>query len=182
MGLTGAGCKIVQLSLDKTKEVCNNIDGSCPSKACLSTRYAEFEDLETVFGMYMAALSDIKEYVQKPNPDKCRNVVYHSWAAAPCVLVEKDGEIAGFAGLSTATPEYSDEPFLREYMFYIKPEHRSAKIARYLSECVKEVAKKFNLTLMMSHMVSGHDVAKKDKFLKRWGYDVVSLQVRYNHG
>lgn len=172
----------MQLSLDNPPELVNNIDGTCPSKACLSTRYAEFEDLETVFGMYMQALQEIKEYVAKPNLDKCRKVVYHSWSQAPCVLVEKDNEIVGFAGLSTATPEHSDTPFLREYMFFIKPEHRSAKIARFLSESVKAVADKFKLPLSMSHMVFDHDVAKKDKFLKRWGYDVVSLQVRYNYG
>ena len=168
--------------LETTDEVCNNAKGTSPSKACLlSTRYAEFEDLETVFGMYMAALSDIKEYVAAPNPDKCRKVVYNSWSQAPCVLVEKSGEIVGFAGLATATPEHSDTPFIREYMFYIKPEHRSAKNARFLSESVKAVADKFKLPLSMSHMVLGHDVAKKDKFLKRWGYDVVSLQVRYKY-
>ena len=173
----------MQLSLDKTELICNNVHGTCPPQAaCLSTRYADFDDLETVLGMYMQALTEIKEYVATPNPDKCRNVVYRAWSCAPCVLVEQDNEIVGFAGLSTATPEHSDVPFLREYMFFIKPENRSTKLARYLSEAVKAVADKFKLPLSMSHMVFDHDVSKKDKFLKRWGYDVVSLQVRYNHG
>lgn len=168
--------------LDTDTNICNNANGTCPPQvACLSTRYADFDDLETVLEMYMTALAEIKEYVAPPNPDKCRNVVYHSWASAPCVLIENDNKIIGFAGLATATPEHSDTPYLREYMFFIKPENRSAKNARFLSESVKAVADKFKILLSMSHMVLGHDVAKKDKFLKRWGYDVVSLQVRYNY-
>jgi len=166
--------------LETTTEICHTPKGTCPPQAaCWSIRYAEFDDLETVLEMYMTALAEIKENVCKPNPEKCRNTVYFSWAQAPCILLEKAGQIVGFAGLKTVIPEYSDEPVLREYMWFIKPKHRSYKALKLISDSCQAVSDKFKIPLFMSHMVFDMDIPMKDKVLKRWGYKTSTIEVNY---
>lgn len=148
----------------------------------MRTRNADESDLSTVYKLYMAALQEIKEYVLQPDAEKCAGVVARAFYSAPCVLIELNGEIIGFAGLQRVTPAYSNEKHLEEYMFYIKPEHRSLKAAKALSDGAKAVANEQQLPLYMRHMVKTSDVSNKEKFLRRWGYRPDALLVRYEGG
>lgn len=166
--------------LEPVLEVCNNTDGTCPPQAaCLSTRFAEFDDLETVLEMYMTALEEIKDNVCRPDPDACRKVVYFSWSQAPCIILEKAGQIIGFAGLKTMIPEYSKEVILREYMWFINGEHRSYKALKMISDACQDVSRKFKLPLFMSHMIFDMDVPMKERVLKKWGYKPMTIEVKY---
>lgn len=145
----------------------------------ITTRYADESDLAEVLAMYLAALDEIKDYVEPVDPDRCARTVLLSWAKAPCVLMEKLGKIIGFAGLRTALPAHSVQPILTEYMFFIKPEFRSTEAAKTLSDAVKAVADKFHMNLRMTHMVFDRPLAAKEKFLRAWGYDIMAFSVLY---
>lgn len=128
----------------------------------------------------MAALEEIKsETVLKISPEKCAKTVLYSWAQAPCVILERAGQIIGFAGLRTFIPAHTDDPALTEYMFYIEPESRSMKAARALSDAVKAVSDKFKIPLMFTHYLNGSTVENKEKFLRRWGYKPYAVQCYY---
>lgn len=145
----------------------------------MKTRYAMREDLPEVLEMYLAGLEEIKESIVPINAQKCADVVLGSWLRAPCILLEKNNEIIGFAGLCSYLPAYSDAVVLREYLFYIKPGMRGVKAAKALSDAAQAAADELKLPLFMSHMVFDLSVPLKEKFLKKWGYDVISLEVRY---
>ncbi len=145
----------------------------------ISTRYAMREDLAEVLDMYISALNEIQDYIEPISVEKCADVVLKNWIKAPCVLLEKAGQNIGFAGFASAIPEYSDSVTMREYMFYIKPEHRSIKAAKLMSDKAKEAADECGVPLYMSHMVFEHDVKTKVSFLKRWGYKIMSIGVKY---
>ena len=145
----------------------------------LLSRYATESDLAAVLGLYMAALAEIQDYIERPDIERCADTVFSSWLTAPCVVIERAGEIIGFAGLRTWRPGYTLQTVLTEYMFYVKPEHRSIKAAKMLSDSVKAVADKFKLPLRMTHMVFDTPLAVKEKFLQRWGYRIDALAVTY---
>lgn len=145
----------------------------------MKTRYAELEDLPEVAAMYLTGLKEIGDLALKPNPEKCMDEVINSAAHAPCILLAKDREICGFAGLKTVIPSYTDQAILREYMFYIKPEHRSLKAAKILSDAAQAVSKKFNLPLRMGHIALGKNVHKRAKLLEAWGYKILTIGVSY---
>lgn len=149
------------------------------SLPALSTHYAMREDLAEVLYMYLNSLTEIQDYIEPISEKKCADVVLKNWLNAPCVLLKKAGEIIGFAGFSSTIPEYSDSVTMREYMFYIKPEHRSVRAAKLLSDKAKEAADECKTPLYMSHMVFEHDVQTKVKFLKRWGYKILSIGVKH---
>lgn len=143
------------------------------------TRYAMREDLAEVLDMYITALNEIQDYIEPISVQKCAALVFKNWLGAPCILLEKAGEKIGFAGFASAIPQYSDATIMQEYMFYIKPEHRSLKAAKLMSDKAQEAADECGVPLYMSHMIFEHDTQKKETFLKRWGYKVLSIGVRY---
>lgn len=145
----------------------------------ITTRYAMREDLAEVLGMYIEALNEIQDYIEPISVKKCADLVLKNWLLAPCVLLEKAGEKIGFAGFSSSIPEYSEAQVMREYMFYIKPEHRSLKAAKLMSDKAKEAADECGVPLYMSHMVFEHETDKKINFLKRWGYKIINIGVKY---
>ena len=158
----------------------DNTTGTGPDdKACVSVRYADEKDLPQVLAMYLDALKEINDQNIRPNPVKCARQVVDSYNRAPCVLLEKQGDIIGFAGLDTNIPIYSDDAYISEYMFYVKPGNRSIKMAKMLSDAVQAVADKFKLPLYFSHILYGLGVDHKEKFLKRWGYKPLAVNCVY---
>lgn len=145
----------------------------------ITTRYAMREDLAEVLEMYISALNEIQEYIEPINEQKCAEFVLLNWIKAPCILLEKAGSIIGFAGMKSEIPAYSDSVIMSEYMFYINPEHRSIQAAKTMSEAAKSAAKECGVSLYMTHMVFEHDVNTKAKFLKRWGYKILSIGVKW---
>jgi hypothetical protein len=116
------------------------------------TRYAEFEELPLVFAMYVEALEEIGEKVVE---QKALDMVVKCWSKAPCILLEKDGEIVGFSGLNTMDIPYNDMVVLRDYMFYIQPAHRGIRSWRTLCKAVKDVADNFKIPFVGEHLLTG---------------------------
>lgn len=142
-------------------------------------RYADENDLSTVLKLYMAALSEIQDQILPISPEKCAKTVLFAWSQAPCILIEKAGQIVGFAGLKTARPDHSDHDIITEYMFYIQPEHRSLGLAKKLSDAAQAVADRFKLPLYFTHYLHGKSVEHKGKFLNRWGYKPYAVSCTY---
>lgn len=129
--------------------------------------------------MYLAALHEIEGEKYKLNIEKCVRLVWESFVKAPCILLEKAGDIIGFAGLRTGVFDFCDDAYISEYMFYIKPKHRSAKTAHILSNAAKDVANKFNMPLYFTHFIDQNHTESRLKFLKRWGYKPVAINCIY---
>lgn len=131
----------------------------------LSHRYAEKDDLPEVYVLYLQSLKELDE---KYDEKKALDFMLSCWAKAPCVLLLKEREIIGFAGLNTYTPAYNDEVYLREYMFYIRPEFRGVKSWRSLGKAVQETADKFKLTFIGEHRLTG-DIKHHQRLIRMAG-------------
>lgn len=163
--------------LDLEHKQSYNDTGTGPD-ACALVRYATDKDLPHVLEMYMQAVLEV--YPQTIlNKTRCVNTIIDGYNRAPCVLLEKNGQILGFAGLTLGTEDFSDENFIQEYMFYIKKQFRSMKLARMLSDGVKDVAHKFGLNMRFSKTINGSTAEKREGFLKRWGYKPYNIGVIY---
>ena len=167
------------LAIKQDMDIMTNEELASSDLPVIITRYAMREDLAEVLDMYIAALDEIQDYIEPYNVHKCADLVLKNWVHAPCILLEKAGELIGFAGFAGVVPEFSDSVTLREYMFFIKPEHRSYKAAKVMSDAAQQAARDMGVPLYMSHMVFDKDTATKEKFLKRWGYKVISMVVKY---
>ncbi len=166
--------------IDENVEKSYNSTGTSPEDtACVTVRYADEEDLPQVVRMYITALHEIDGDKYKLNLVKCARVVWESFVKAPCILIEKSKEIIGFCGLRTGVLEYSDDAYISEYMFYIKPEHRSYKTARVLSKAAQSVADKFKLPMYFTHLIGDKPVEVRENFLKRWGYKPTAINCIY---
>ena len=169
--------------LENSEDMCDNAvtkDTANPEEyGCLRVRYAELEDLTTAVQLYMAALKEINLANIEPDLERCADEVLFSWSQAPCILIEKSGEIVGFAGLKTTMPAYSMQSIITEYMFYIRPADRSVKLAKILSDECKKVSDRFGLPLFFTHLLNGMTVDHKEKFLKRWGYNPTGVFCTY---
>lgn len=110
------------------------------------------DDLPHVYVMYLEALDELGEpYDEK----KALDFVLVCWSKAPCLLLKDNGNIIGFAGLNTYMPAYNNEVYLREYMFYIKPDHRGIKAWRKLCKGVQDVSDKFKIPFVGEHRLQG---------------------------
>lgn len=117
------------------------------------TRWAEKEDLDSVYVMYLSALRETKE----PHDEKdALEFMLLCWAKAPCILLISGDSIVGFAGLNTYSPAINrKQVYLRDYMFYVSKPHRCLKAWRMLSKATQEVADKFKLTFVGEHRLQG---------------------------
>lgn len=122
----------------------------------MSVRYADRSDLPEIYTLAWAGYKDLKGVVpEKVDPDLLWNWINTAYAQAPQVLLEKDGQIIGFWGLCTLKAAWSHDAILADYMFYIRPEHRSYKATKALKDAVCEVADKSNLTLRLNYLFKG---------------------------
>lgn len=129
------------------------------------TRWAEREDLGEVYAMYIAALRETNE----PHDEKkALDFMLMCWAKAPCILLIEDGNIIGFAGLNTYQPDISNERYIRDYMFYVKPSHRGIKAWRILCKAVQATADEFKLPFIGEHRLSG-DIQQHIRLIKMAG-------------
>ena len=134
----------------------------------MMTRYAEKDDLPQVYVMYLAGLSELQGKIAEVNEQKALNHVLECWSQAPCILLEKDGEIIGFAGLKTSSVPYSDMVVLRDYMFYIHPDQRGLKAWRTMCKAVQAVADEFKLNFIGDHKLTG-SIQHHERLIKMAG-------------
>lgn len=120
------------------------------ARCMLFTRYAEKDDLPLVYSMYIAALA---ERESKINENKAMEYVLFCWSQAPCVLLLKEEEIIGFAGLKTIAIPFNDVVVLGDYMFYIVPKSRGIISWRTLCKAVRDVSDRFKLAFVGEHLL-----------------------------
>lgn len=137
-------------------------------------RYAERNDLPQVYVMYLEGLKELKA---KVNEKKALDYIIQCWSQAPCILLI-DEEIIGFAGLRTSITPYGDTVKLRDYMFYIVPEHRGLKAWRELGKAVREVADRFNLDFVGEHLLQG-DLKHHERLIRMAGAKPVAISSLY---
>ena len=138
-------------------------------------RYAEREDLPTIYKLSWAGARELKEVApERVDPDLLLKWVHKAYSQAPQVLLEKDGEIIGFWGLCTIRAEWSYDLMLADYMFYILPEHRSFKATRLLVKAVKAVADKHQLHLRLCYLFKG-DLPLHIRIYHMMGFTVSGL-------
>lgn len=157
----------------------NTIGTSPDDKACVTVRYADEVDLPQVFKMYVSAIKEIEGDKANIDLPVCARLIWDCFVKAPCVLLEKMGEIVGFCGLRTGVLDYSKDAYISEYMFYINPKHRSMKTARVLSNAAQDVAEKFKLPLYFTHFIGDKSIEWREKFLNRWGYKTKAINCIY---
>lgn len=121
----------------------------------------------------MASLEEIKDKILDADIIECAKVVLSAHKSVPCIVLEDDG-IIGFAGLKITKPPYSKKLQLNDYCVYVKPEKRSLRAAKMLSDACKSMADKIGLPLFMTH-ISGGD----SSFIERWGYSRVGTFFSY---
>jgi len=132
------------------------------------TRYAEKDDLPEVFVMYLAGIKEIQEHSFPVNESKALDTVIKGYNSAPCILLEDNGELIGFAGLKTTMPDYSDVVLLRDYMFYVHPDHRSLRAWRMMCKAVQDVADKFQLDFIGTHKLTD-EIPKHERMIRSAG-------------
>jgi len=147
----------------------------------LSTRYATQNDLPDVYVMYLAALEERK--TPKINEGKALNYVLESWARAPCILLELNGGVIGFAGLTTIASPYSDMVSLRDYMFYIQPPHRGLRSWRKLCKAVQDVSDLHKIPFIGEHLLD-KDINSHLRLIRSAGASPLAILAVYgeNHG
>lgn len=140
------------------------------------TRWADKEDLPQVFVMYLAALEEIG--TKKINEAKALDYVISCWNKAPCILLEKDGEVVGFAGLNTMDTPYNDVVRLTDFAIYIQPPHRSIRSWRSLCKAIHEVADKFKLNFVGENRLTV-SVNQHLRLIKMAGAKPLAIQAIY---
>lgn len=146
----------------------------------MTTRYADLDDLPAVAEMCIMGLQELSENLPcRISEDKVLNSIINNWACAPCILLEDNGRLIGFYGLTTIAPYYTDEAVLGDYMLYINPEKRSYKAARILSIAARDVADKFNLVFDLN-FITPANLNTKSRFLENMGAKVIGIKGVYD--
>lgn len=146
-------------------------------------RYADLDDLPAVSEMCIMGLKELSAATPcAVSEGKLLDSIINHWAHAPCILLEDDEGLAGFYGLTTYVPYYSNDAVIGDYMLYIKPEKRSYKAAKMLSIAARDVADKFGLPLDLNFMLSqSSDIKTRGRFLENMGAKITGIKAVY-HG
>ena len=140
-----------------------------------NTRFAEIDDLPIVCPMYFDALEELGE---KYDPDDAMEHILACWSKAPCILLVDD-DIIGFAGLTTFSPCYDKKrAYLREYMFYVRPDKRGIRAWRTLTKAVQSVSDKFNIEFIGEHRLQG-DISAHLRLIKMAGAKPIAITSTY---
>lgn len=84
------------------------------------------------------------------------------------VAEDDDGNLAGSVGGEVSCDWYSDQPFLVDAWFYVRPTARSSRAALLLLRGFQDAARAADLPLRMG-VFNGGDVERKDHFFTRAG-------------
>ena len=137
----------------------------------MSVRIANTSDIPYIVHLCKEALEESGiEYSEKYLFKK----IVNSYHLAPCFLYEKDGNIEGLAGFTTAINAYSGKAIMSEYMFYIRDKHRNIESLRGLVDAAKDFALDNNMDLRVEFIVVD-DLQKRKRLLEHFGFKVTGL-------
>lgn len=142
-------------------------------------RFAELSDLPRVFELCMIALQELGQRLPVSiNGEKVADSVLENWACAPCFVLEKDGQIEGFYGLTAYYPFYSDKAVLGDYMLYLTENHRNYKNLASLSRAARDFADEKQMGLELNFITDSKH-ATKARFLENMGAEIVGVKAIY---
>ncbi len=125
--------------------------------------------------MYIEAMDELGEAY---DDNDAMEYILSCWSKAPCILLD-DGDIIGFAGLTTFAPCYDKKrAYLREYMFFVRPDKRGIKAWRTLTKAVQSVSDKFKLQFVGEHRLKG-DIQTHLRLIKMAGAKPVAVTSIY---
>lgn len=105
-----------------------------------------------------------------PDTESIIDTVYNSYRQAPCFLLKNNDDIIGAAGLMLDTYGWNKkEPFLCDYMVYIKPPYRNIKLADMLETAIIEFADFHGLRLHRFYIAVDR-LDARHRFMRRHGY------------
>lgn len=136
----------------------------------MNIRLATEYDFKTILNLCLERAKEA-EFDLLPEPDEQAILrgIARNYHLAPCLLLEDDGEVIGFAGLTMTTFFWSDEKHLSDYMIFIKPEHRNWNVANLLYSAIIEFANLHGLPLHISYIcLDRHDA--RLRMMKRLGF------------
>jgi len=84
------------------------------------------------------------------------------------VAVNEEKQLIGSVGGMVSQDWWSEEKFLADYWFYVRPQHRKGNVALKLIKNFIKMANDAKLPVRLGHVFSG-DLDRKDKFFERLG-------------
>lgn len=144
-----------------------------------SIEMASPADLPEVIRLNMTALAELGEkIIYQPDIEEVSRSVFANWEQAPCFLL-KDGGIVGFAGLMLSKTYFSKFPILKDYMFFILPEHRNINNIELLCKAARDFADTTALPLVLNYIITGNQ-KHQERLFKRMGFKISGLTGVYN--
>lgn len=117
------------------------------------TRKATPEDFPLMLEFYKSGLDELgEEWLESCLVNK----IVNSYKIAPS-FIYKD---VGFAGFTIVTVSHNGKQVLADYMFYVRPEHRSIKATKALVNAAQDFAGEHDLTLRVEFFTQGNLEAK----------------------
>ena len=110
--------------------------------------------------------------IPKPNADLILKNVLHKWQLAPCFVLEYEGEIVGFAGMTVDTFYWSDEPYASDYMVFVKKPHRSMEVVKTVYKTMSTFAHQLGVPFRSSHVVTDGRITARMRLMKMLGFSV----------
>lgn len=142
-------------------------------------KLAELNDLPRVFELCMMAMEELKDRLPLSlSAEKLSESILDNWAKAPCFVLEKDGHIEGFYGLTAYVPFYSNEVTLGDYMLFLTPENRNYKNLSKLSKAARDFADEQKLPLDLN-FITNKKSELKARFLENMGADIIGVKAVY---
>lgn len=106
-------------------------------------------------------------------------VVTDNFFLAPCFVLEINGTIRGIAGLTITFKPWSGNATLRDYIFYVEPEHRNDNnLGGLVSNC-KDFADEIGVPLQVEFIIKDDEELRK-RVLRKYGFKVVSVIGEYH--
>lgn len=142
-------------------------------------RFATLNDLPKVFELCMMAMEELKDRLPLSlSAEKLSNSILDNWALAPCFVLEKDGQIEGFYGLTAYKPFYSEQATLGDYMLYLTPSHRNYKNLSKLSKAARDFANEQKMPIDLNFIANSKQDLKA-RFLENMGAEIIGVKAVY---
>ena len=105
------------------------------------------------------------------NNVKVINHIVGSWEECPIFVYREtedpDSKILGFLGVRFEQPWFSDKDVLTDYIFYVKPEHRSLKVTNALINAAKDLARLNKTGLVLTMLANSDSTSAVESLLER---------------